>query len=157
MQQFPLARKNQLVIQELPDELLVYDQDRDKAHCLNRSAALIWKRCDGRTSVEELRRIVSTELGVELEERAVWFAISQFSKDHLLESKSSVPAGMLQGMNRRQMVRTLGLAAVVAVPIVTSIVAPTPAQAATCIPTGGACTASSQCCSGLCQGGTTCA
>jgi hypothetical protein len=31
----PLARKEGLVIQELPDEVLVYDLDRDRAHCLN--------------------------------------------------------------------------------------------------------------------------
>lgn len=151
MKQFPMARRDKLVIQELPDELLVYDQQRDMAHCLNRSAALIWKRCDGNTSVEEISRDVAKELQTKVDERAVWFAISQFAKDHLLESEMKVPAGMLQGMSRRQMVRTLGLAAVVAVPLVTSIVAPTPAQAATCRVSGTACTASSQCCSGLCS------
>lgn len=62
MKQFPLARRDQLVIQELPDELLVYYQQRDRAHCLNRSAALIWKSCDGKTSVEEISRKVAKEL-----------------------------------------------------------------------------------------------
>ncbi len=151
MKRFPMARRDKLVIQELPDELLVYDKQRDMAHCLNRSAALIWKRCDGKTSIEEITRDVAKELQSPIDERAVWFAISQFAKDHLLEHQTKVPAGMLMGMNRRQMVRTLGIAAVVAVPLVTSIVAPTPAQAATCLPSGAACTASSQCCSGLCS------
>ncbi len=157
MKQFPKARRDKLVIQELPDELLVYDQQRDMAHCLNRSAALIWKRCDGNTSIAEISHSVAKELKTPVDERAVWFAIAQFSKDHLLENQPQVPVGMLQGMNRRQMVRTLGIAAVVAVPLVTSIVAPTPAQAATCLPSGAACTSSAQCCSGLCSGGTTCA
>lgn len=151
MQQFPLARKDKLVIQELPDELLVYDQQRDKAHCLNRSAALIWKRCDGKTSVVEISRRVANDLGAPLDERAVWFALAQFDKDHLLQHKTTMPAGMLPGMNRRQLVKTLGLAAVVAVPLVTSIVAPTPAQAATCLPSGSTCTGSVECCSGLCS------
>jgi hypothetical protein len=53
-------------------------------------------------------------------------------------------------MNRRQMVRTLGLAAVVAVPLVTSIVAPTPVQAATCLPPGAACNGSGQCAAVVC-------
>jgi hypothetical protein len=57
----------------------------------------------------------------------------------------------LAGINRRQMVRTLGLAAVIAVPLVSSIVAPTAAQAATCFPTGHACASGPQCCSNLCN------
>jgi hypothetical protein len=154
MEKFPQARRERLVVQELPDELLIYDQERDKAHCLNQSAALVWKHCDGKTSIAEISRMVSTQLKSGVDERAVWFAISQLTRDHLLEEQFTVPAGIIQGMNRRQMVRTLGLAAAVAVPVVTSIVAPTPAQAATCLPSGSSCTASSQCCSGLCNAGT---
>ncbi|PYS79821.1 MAG: hypothetical protein DMF70_12375, partial [Acidobacteria bacterium] len=52
----PLARKEGLVIQELPDEVLVYDLDRDRAHCLNETAAFVWQRCDGRTSTVEIAR-----------------------------------------------------------------------------------------------------
>ena len=43
----PTARKNDLVIQELPDELLIYDLSRNKALCLNQTAKLI---------VEEIRK-----------------------------------------------------------------------------------------------------
>ena len=50
-QSVPRARKEGLVVQDMPDELLVYDVDRHKAHCLNQTAALVWKRCDGKTSV----------------------------------------------------------------------------------------------------------
>ena len=45
----------------------------------------------------------------------------------------------------------LGLGAIVAVPLVTSIVAPTAAQAATCFPSGHACASGPQCCSNLCN------
>ena len=51
--QLPLARRERLLVEELPDEVLVYDLDREKAHCLNRTAALIWNHCDGRTTVED--------------------------------------------------------------------------------------------------------
>lgn len=43
----PMARQSGLVVQEMPDEVLVYDMDTNKAHCLNQSAAFIWKSCDG--------------------------------------------------------------------------------------------------------------
>jgi hypothetical protein len=46
----PLVRTVDLVIQELGQEILVYDLTCNKAHCLNRAAALVWRRCDGRSS-----------------------------------------------------------------------------------------------------------
>ena len=64
-EQRPRARKQGLLIERLPDEVLVYDLDRKKAHCLNGSAALIWNHCDGKTSVEGISRILQQQgLGV---------------------------------------------------------------------------------------------
>ena len=54
--QNPMARQNGLVVQEMPDEVLVYDLDTNKAHCLNQSAALVWKSCDGNNSVGDIVR-----------------------------------------------------------------------------------------------------
>jgi len=150
----PRARIEGLVIQELPDEVLVYDRQRDKAHCLNQTAALVWKYCDGKTTIPTIAKRLERDLKADrVDEKVVWYALEQLSKDHLLD-ENIVPPALLAGMSRRQMVRVLGLAAVVAVPLVTSIVAPTPAQAATCLPSGSACTAAAQCCSGLCNAGT---
>jgi hypothetical protein len=151
-QEAPNARKEGLVVRELADEVLVYDTQADKAHCLNKTAALIWQHCDGQHSVTDIANSLTLQLDAPVDEKMVWFALDQLSKDHLLEEKVSMPA-LMSGMTRRQMVRTLGIAAVVAVPLVTSIVAPTPAQAATCLPPGSACTTSAQCCSGLCSAG----
>ena len=52
----PKARQHGLVIQEMPDEVLVYDLDTNKAHCLNRSAALVWRSCDGNNTVADIVR-----------------------------------------------------------------------------------------------------
>ena len=38
----PQARSSQLVVRQLPDETLVFDLQRNKAHCLNRTVALIF-------------------------------------------------------------------------------------------------------------------
>lgn len=149
----PRARTEGLVIQELPDEVLVYDRDRDKAHCLNQTAALVWKYCDGKTTVTNIAKRLELDLKTEhVDEKVVWYALDQLSKDHLLE-ENMVPPAILAGMSRREMVRVLGLAAVVAIPLVTSIVAPTPAQASTCLPSNASCTAGAQCCSGTCTAG----
>jgi hypothetical protein len=50
----PLARREALITKEVDGELLVYDVARDKAHCLNETAAAVWQLSDGRTSVKEI-------------------------------------------------------------------------------------------------------
>jgi hypothetical protein len=153
MEKMPQARRSGLIIQEVDSEILIYDQDTNKAHCLNQTAAKVWKYCDGETTLADACSALSRDLETPVDEKLVWYAVDQFSKDNLLEKEIEPPAFIIAGMNRRQMVRTLGLAAVVAVPLVTSIVAPTPVQAATCLAPGQPCTAAAQCCSGLCAGG----
>jgi len=54
----PKARSEALITKEVADELLVYDRTRDKAHCLNETAAEIWKLCDGQTSAPEIARML---------------------------------------------------------------------------------------------------
>ncbi len=130
---------------------MIYDQETNKAHCLNQTAAKVWNYCDGETALADACSALFRDLETPVDEKLVWYAVDQFAKDNLLEKEIEVPAFIIPGMNRRQMVRTLGLAAVVAVPLVTSIVAPTPVQAATCLPPGAACNGSGQCGSGLCN------
>jgi hypothetical protein len=151
----PLARKEGLVIQELPDEVLVYDLERDRAHCLNQTAAFVWQRCDGRTSAGEIARSLGQEVNASVDEKVVWFAIDQLGRNHLMATLP-VPPHSVAGLNRREMVRALGIAAAVAVPVVASIVAPTPAQAGTCAASGQSC-ASQVCCFGFtCNGSFIC-
>ena len=49
-------------MQALPNEVLVYDLERHRAHCLNQTAALIWKHCDRQTSMVEMIRILGKEI-----------------------------------------------------------------------------------------------
>ena len=150
----PRMRAHGLVIDELPDEVLVYDLDSHEAHCLNRSAALVWRACDGQREPREIARKLTAELDAEFSEELVLLALNQLEKLHLLEHTRNVPV-QFAALSRRQMVRRLGFAAAVAVPLVTSIVAPTAVQAATCISPGQPCSPTVACCSVLgCSSGT---
>ena len=146
----PKKRKQALVIKELPDEVLVYDRNCDKAHCLNRTAAFVWNNCDGRKTVSEIARLLREELRAPVDEKVVWLALDQLEKFKLLQEHAAKPAN-LNGMSRRQMVRSLGLAAAVAVPVITSIVAPTPVQATSLGAPGACCQNGPQCTSGNCN------
>jgi len=151
----PLARKAGLIVEELPGEVLVYDLDRDHAHCLNDTAAFVWQRCDGRTTAKEIAVSLGKKVSAPVAEKLVWLALDQLERNNLL-ARRAVPPPTVLGMNRREMVRALGIAAAVAVPVVTSIVAPQAAQAATCVPSGGACTNPAQCCPPAGGGSATC-
>ena len=117
----PLARQKGLVVQEMPDEVLVYDLDSNKAHCLNQSAALVWKSCDGNNSVADIMREFETNGGGKVSEDLVWLAIDQLNEKGLLEGDI---APRFQGQSRRQVIKTIGLASMVALPVIASLVAP---------------------------------
>jgi len=149
-QLIPEARRVGLVVQELSGEVLVYDRERNKAHCLNSTAARVWEYCDGKRSVAQIARAIEGEINAPVDEDVIWLGVEQLSKTHLLQEGAKLPEHK-SGLSRREVMKRIGLAAAVALPVVTSIMAPTAAQAANCITMGGACTTSAQCCSGICN------
>jgi hypothetical protein len=149
------ARREGIVTRELENETLIYDLTRNKAHCLNETAALIWKNCDGRTTVPQLTEFLGKELKVSVDEKLVWLALDKLGKAHLLEARIPLPTEAGR-MSRREAVSRLGLAAAFAVPVVMSIAAPTVASAGTCAAVGqqtncGGSQTSSACCSKCCN------
>ena len=132
--QFPIARKTGLVVQEVPDEVLVYDLDTNKAHCLNKTAAVVWQSCNGKNSISDIATIIGSNASDEL----VWLAIDQLNENNLLEGEMKAD---FAGQSRRDVLKKIGLAAVIALPVVASLVAPKSALAsASC-----GCTVSSEC------------
>jgi hypothetical protein len=150
----PLARQDSLIIKELPEEILVYDQIEDKAHCLNQTAARVWRSCDGRTSVKEIARSLGGNTNSKSDEDIVWLALDQLRKFNLLETAPTKPAH-LAGMTRRQAVARIGLAAI-ALPVVVSIVAPTAHAQGSTFPPGICCVNPSDCASNNCVQDPTC-
>ena len=155
--QCPIARKSGLVVQEVPDEVLVYDLESNKAHCLNQSAAMIWKSCDGNTSVSDIAKLVENQAGGKVTEDFVWLAIDQLSENNLLEKEIS---SAFEGSSRREVIKKIGLASMIAIPVIASLVAPQSAMAAAscaCV-NPGACAAQTGCPSTAnCNGNALCA
>jgi Coenzyme PQQ synthesis protein D (PqqD) len=152
----PIARSEDLLVEELGDELLVYDRGCDEAHSLDASAAAIWRACDGTKPVSA----IASDLV--LEEAVVQSTVEQLGELGLLLPGSFETAGH----SRRALLRhglVAGAAGVAAVPVIRSIVAPSAAQAQTlivCAPhndqcgvvTNGTCSSTLPCCdsSGTC-------
>ena len=131
----PRARQAGLVVRELEGEVLVYDLDEHEAHCLNDTAARVWKCCDGHATAAEIASGLSEELAEPVDEDVVWLAFEELWKLKLLEGEEQPESGL----SRKQFVRRAGLAAAVALPVVSSLAVPSAASAVTCVPSGGQC------------------
>jgi hypothetical protein len=154
--ELPRARKENLIVKEVDGEVLVYDLTNDRAHCLNETAARIWKKCDGNRTVAELAALLAAETNSTVPDEVMWLALDQLKKFDLLEAVPAAPATFI-GINRREWVRNVGLAAI-ALPVIISIAAPTAqAQGSPCSlparPAGCPCTADAQCASNGLPGG----
>lgn len=119
--QYPLARTNGLVVQEVPNEVLVFDMETNEAHCLNETAAMVWKYCDGKTSVPEIAGILGQNKGSNVSDDLVWLAIDQLNEHKLLEAQLE---SKFTGQSRREVLKKIGFASMVALPIIASMVAP---------------------------------
>jgi Coenzyme PQQ synthesis protein D (PqqD) len=144
----PLARQQGLVVQKLDNEVLVYDLDRHRAHCLNPAAAAIWEHCDGQTSVAAMVQYLQQTIHPAVDEAYVRHGLGQLAKCHILQR----PTVREVGLSRRETLRRLGAAAAIGLPIVASILAPTAAEAASCAGPGELCIGI-PCCAGTCVAG----
>jgi len=138
----PRARTENLVVREVDDETLVYDIERDEAHCLNQTAALIWKRCDGKTTATQAARALGKELDTTVDADLVWLAVRQLQRFHLVGAAGESPS-----VSRRELVLKYAPLAL-ALPVIVSITAPTTVQAASCAGLGQSC-ATLLCCPGF--------
>lgn len=124
--QNPVARTSGLVIQDVPDEVLVFDTETNKAHCLNKTAAMVWRSCDGTRSVSQIAELVGSQAGENVTDDLVWLAIDQLSANDLL--KKPVKADF-KGISRRDVIKRIGLTSMVALPVIASLIAPPTALA----------------------------
>jgi hypothetical protein len=135
----PVARRDDLVVRELDGETLVYDLDSHYAHCLNETAAAVWRACDGKTKPAA----IAAELGYE--EEVVWLALEELWKLSLLEGETAPEPGLT--LSRRRLLKT----ALVAIPVAATIAAPPAAGAASCSGLEGPCTTVDDCCPNICS------
>jgi hypothetical protein len=133
---------------QVGDELIVYDSETHQAHCLNYSATAVWKSCDGQTTVSEMVATVQKVLPG-IDKQVVFMALLDLQEAGLLV-KGTLAIDQHRSLSRRNALRRIGKVAAVALPVVTSLLVPTPSVAASCFPLGHACTRASDCCSGRC-------
>lgn len=121
MEKLPVARSENIVVQTLETELLIYDLMTNKAFCLNETAKVVFEACDGQTSLAELKRRAG------LPDEVIYFALDELRRENLLAENYQ---SKFAGVSRRDVIKRIGLATMIALPVVASLVAPTAAHAA---------------------------
>jgi len=124
----PQARSAKLLIQTVGDELVIYDRRSLHFRRLNRTAAVIWRHCDGRRSVADLVALARAELDApKLPARVVEQALAKLEKTDLLREVLARSRRAAPPSRRSARGRCLLSAHV---PVVASILAPTPLMTA---------------------------
>jgi len=123
----PQSRSGGLIVERLPGELLVYDEERDEAHCLHAEAAAVFDLVDGSRTSAEIAALASEHLPKPVSEARVAEVLAELDARHLLEDDGT--AG--DGLSRRDLIHRGALtgAGVAGAALITSIAAPVPAAA----------------------------
>lgn len=177
---FPLSRSENIVVQEFNDETIVWDLISNRVLCLNHTSSEVWKECDGKNDVAMIAVNLSKKLKTNVSEELVWLSLEGLAKSHLLAKELNNKSPFLN-IPRRDAIRQVGLASIIALPLISSVIMPNAVSAqsgpscatdtdcavgeccdtvnAVCVPAGSdgcACTGcfecDSRCCmSGICQ------
>lgn len=149
----PLSRRSELVDQNVDNETLIYDLSINKAFCLNQTSALVYQLADGTRTIAEISRLMSIRLKDLVGEEMIYLALNELKKNNLIENAAEL-TDHFGGLSRREVIRRVGLASLIALPVISSLVAPNAANAASGLRAFySSCTSNGQCQSGRCTTG----
>ena len=144
----PKAKTENIVVQDLDSELLVYNLTTHRAYTLNETSKIVFNRCDGKTTFADLRR------KYKFTDDLILFALDELKASDLLIDYQTEG---FPGLSRREVIRKVGAASLIALPVIAGMTAPTAIQAAsTC--TGQSCNETAPCAAPCttCTGSGTC-
>lgn len=128
----PKKRTTDLIVEEVLDEVVIYDLADAHAHALNPTAAYVWQQCDGTHTPADISRQVEAKFNLDQADDLVALSLDKLAKAKLLDVSIAAEPNLL---SRRDVVKKIGVG-IALLPVVTSIVAPSVAQAAShCPPT----------------------
>jgi hypothetical protein len=137
-QTHPSARSDDLLIEQLGDETIVYDLKSKDVHCLSPLAAGVFRLCDGNHTRAQMTEVINTGSTEPVSEDAVYEAVAQLQERHLLDVPPMIIKNNGDGISRRDFGKRSAVAgaAFLAVPLISSIAAPTAMAGASQLPSG---------------------
>lgn len=156
----PLAVSREIIVQELPEELLVYKTKIHRAMSLNKTVAAVWQNCNGKNSTVRLAQLLSEKFKTVVSEEVVLLALETLNENGLLVGQDEIQQLNFTGdVSRREVIRRAALSTAVALPVIAALTAPQAARAASnpnnpnLLADGSPCALDGQCLSGCCNAG----
>lgn len=119
----PIARTTGIVVQDFKHEVLIYDLRTNKAYALNETSTAVWQLCDGNNSIDKIADLLSIKFKELVSEDIVLLSLELLKKENLLEAET-VQTTSFEGLTRREAVRKIGFSALVTLPVISILVAP---------------------------------
>ncbi len=143
-QKMPRGRSEELVIQEVEDEILIYDLRDDNAICLNPTAKFVWEHCNGKATLNETATLLGKNFRFNANKELVRLTLKELSDANLLDNDFVFSKGEPQ-VSRRDLITRYGIP-IATLPIVMSLVAPLAVRAQSCVVPSQPCTIAQDCC-----------
>jgi hypothetical protein len=125
----PRVRQSDVLSEEVNGQYVIYDNRNQTIHALNPTLSWVWRHCDGSRTVDDFITAMQDETGLDDTRSLVTSGLKQLTETNLLEPES-VDLNALRTeasvVSRRAAVAA-GVS--IAVPAMTSMLAPTPAVA----------------------------
>ncbi|MBL8852312.1 MAG: PqqD family protein [Planctomycetaceae bacterium] len=115
----PVARVNELHVEQVGDDLVLFDHRTHAAHSLNATAAFVWERCDGEHSCAQIAD-EARQAGSPLTENDVRKTVEELSEKQLLATAAE-PRAAGWRISRRTLAKT---AVAALVPAIVSVASP---------------------------------
>ena len=132
----PRSRSAGLLVQQVGDQTVAYDQVRQRLHVLNRTTAATWRHCDGRNTVADIVALVARELEIPADDALITLALEQLDEAHLLEERLAPDRGT-GAVSRREVLHWAAAAAAgLFLPAITSCGSPLAPDGSPGVPTG---------------------
>jgi hypothetical protein len=148
----PQAKMDNLVVQDLSNEVLIYNLENNKAYSLNETTTLVWQNCDGTKDISAIAKTLEVKLKQNVPDELIWLALDSLKSENLVSFENATPS-LLSGFNRREAIKRVGFATLAALPLLTSVMAPTAAhaQSGATAEICEACSKKGDPCAGICE------
>lgn len=122
----PKTRTENLLEQHLGKETLIYDLAINKAFNLNETSTIVYKACGENQTFDELKR------KHKFTDEIIYFALDELKQSNLINDENYVSP--FAGISRREVIKKVGLASIITLPVITGLTAPEAANAASGCP-----------------------
>src|SRR3954464_15902552 len=100
----PRARTQGLVVRTIEDETLVYDLESRETLCLDAKLAAVWTHCDGKTSIDDLGKLIAPAEKSDTRRDLAWIAIEQLRAEGLLLGDTVPAQNKFRGVEPGEMI-----------------------------------------------------